>query len=84
MSRILRKNRADRVEHIVEILYTIAKVPKYYAANIKQILRNLVVAKSFDQLVDQSQMPPHLEKVNLFFQILTDYSSFHVFEPHLL
>ncbi|MEH1906932.1 MAG: hypothetical protein V7L05_12830 [Nostoc sp.] len=55
MSRILRKNRADQVEHIVEILYTIAKVPKHYAANVKQIPQNLVVAKSFDQLVYQSR-----------------------------
>lgn len=72
MLRILRKNRVDRVEHIVEILYTIAKVPKHYAANVRHILRNLVVAKSFDQLVYQSQMPPHLEKVDLLFQILAD------------
>jgi hypothetical protein len=72
MSRILRKSQADRVEHIVEILYTIAKVPKHYAANARHILRNLVIAKSFDQLVYQSQMPPHLEKVDLFFKILAD------------
>lgn len=72
MSRILRKSQADRVEHIVEILYTIAKVPKHYAANVRHILRNLVVAKSFDQLVYQSQMPPHVEKVDLFFKILAD------------
>ncbi|MEH2291033.1 MAG: hypothetical protein V7K79_27110 [Nostoc sp.] len=72
MSRILQKNRADRVENIVEILYTIAKVPKHYAANVTHILRNLVVAKSFDQFGYQSQMPPHLEKVDFFFQILAD------------
>lgn len=72
MSRILRKNQADRVEHIGEILYTIAKIPKHYAANVRQFLRNLVVAKSFDQFVYQSQMPPHLEKVDLLFQILAD------------
>jgi hypothetical protein len=63
----------DRVKHIGEILYTIARLPKLYAVNVKQILRNLVVAKSFDQFVYQSQMPPHLEKVDLFFQILADY-----------
>jgi hypothetical protein len=62
-----------RVEHIGEILYTIARVPKHYAANVKHILRNLVIAKSFDQFVYQSQMPPHLEKVDIFFQILADY-----------
>ncbi|MDF5734734.1 MULTISPECIES: hypothetical protein [unclassified Nostoc] len=56
----------------MEILYTIAKVPKHYAANVRQILRNLVVAKSFDHLVHQSQMSPNLEKVNFLFQILAD------------
>ena len=73
MSRTLRKNWADRAGHIVEILYTIAKVPKHYAANARHILRNLVVAKSFDPFGYESQMLPHLEKLDLLFHILANY-----------
>jgi hypothetical protein len=62
----------DRVEHIGEILYTIAKVPNHHTANIKHILKNLVVAKSSAQLVYQSHMSPDLEKGNLFFQAFPD------------
>ncbi|RCJ15944.1 hypothetical protein A6S26_06530 [Nostoc sp. ATCC 43529] len=67
MWRILRKNRADRVENIVEILYTIAKVQKHDAVNIRHILRNQVVAKSFDQLVYQSQISPEVEEIDILF-----------------
>ncbi len=73
MLRILQKNRADQVQHIGENLYTIAKVPKHYAANVRHILRSLVVAKSFVQRGYQSQMSPDIEKVDLFFQLLADY-----------
>ncbi len=78
MSRILQKNRADQVQHIGENLYTIAKVPKHYAANVRHILRSLVAAKSFVQRGYQSQMSPDLEKVDLFFQLLEDYPDISV------